>query len=268
MTIRICIGTERRTTVARKVLEHSIRRNLRAEVEVEFELLEGGDWSGSGPEQQYTGFSFLRWTIPERFGWRGKAIYMDADQLCLGDAAELWDMDRTWPADGACVWCTTYPRKKPIPWMPFLKRAEATPETSVMLIDCEKARGKLMPLDEIESCMVGDADLVKYREVMHLGYLDPPPVEIPQWWNLMDGVGKRTDAFDDPRAKLLHFTDVPKQPWYFPDHPKRHLWQAYLESAIEDGVVARSEIADACDRYTMAEGRPDGMHPYWRKFAG
>ncbi len=265
--IRICIGTERRTTVARKVLEFSILTNVAPGTEVEFDLLEGGDWAGSGPEQQYTGFSFLRWAIPERFGWRGKAIYFDADQLCLGDVSELWEADRTWAADGACVWCTTYPRRHPVRWLPFLKRSEPTPETSVMLIDCERARGKLLRLEEIESRMIGDEGLVRYREIMHLAYLDPPAVEIPQWWNLMDGWGRRIGSFEDAEAKLLHFTDVPKQPWYFPDHPKRHVWEAYLEAARRAGYVSAAEIGAACERFTMEAGRPDGMHPYWRKYA-
>jgi len=265
--VRICIGTERRTTIARKVLEYSVLENVIEGTDVRFELLEGGDWMGSGPEQQYTGFSFLRWTIPERFGWVGKAIYFDADQLCLGDVLELWNADRTWPAEDACVWCTTYGRRTPRKLLPFLKRVAPTPETSVMLIDCEKAKNRLLPLEEIERRMIGDEDLVRYREVMHLAYLDPPPVEIPQWWNLMDGWGRRMDAFEDPRAKLLHFTDVPKQPWYFPDHPKRHIWEAYLRRAVDDGYVTRAEIADACARFTTEAGRPDGMHPYWRKFS-
>jgi len=266
-TIRICIGTERRTTVACKVLQYSILENVAPGAQVEFTHLEGGDWVERGPDQQYTGFSFLRWTIPERFDWTGKAIYLDADQLCLGDVTELWNADRTWPADAACVWCTTYTRRRRRRWLSFLHRAEPMPETSVMLIDCEKARGQLLPLREIESRMVGDEGLVHYREVMHLSYLDPPPVEIPQWWNLMDGWGRRTNAFEDPRAKLLHFTDVPKQPWYFPGHPGRHVWERYLESAVRDGYVSRADVSDACARFNLDTGRPDGMHPYWQKYA-
>ena len=267
-TIRICIGTERRTTVAQRVLEHSILSHVRPGAEVEFTLLDGEDWSGLGPEQQYTGFSFLRWTIPERFDWEGKAIYFDADQLCLGDVSELWNADQSWPAEeGSCVWCTFYPRRKRRRWLPFTHSSEGVPETSVMLIDCARARGKLLPLEEIEARMVGDRELVRYREVMHLSYLVPPPVEIPQWWNLMDGWGRRMKHFGDARARLLHFTDVPKQPWYFPDHPKRHLWEKYLQSALDAGYVSRAEIADACDKFELDAGRPDGMHPYWRKYA-
>lgn len=263
--IRVCIGTERRTTVARKVLEHSIRRNASADLEIEIHLLEGGDWEASGPGRQYTGFSYLRWTIPERFGWSGKAIYMDADQLCLGDVGELWNADHTWPAADACVWCTRYTRREPLPVLSFLKRHRDVPETSVMLIDCARARGRL--LSPAELAAAADPDLERYKEIMSLSYLSPPPVEIPQWWNLMDGWGRRMDSFGDPRAKLLHFTDVPKQPWYFPDHPKRDIWETYLQESIEQGLVSRSEIADACACYSVDVGRPDGMHPYWRKYA-
>ena len=267
MTIRIYIGTERRTTIARKVLQYSVSKNAAAGARVEFELLEGEDWQARGPEQQYTGFSFLRFSIPERAGWQGKAIYMDADQLCLADVSELWEADLRWPSAGACVWCASYLRRRPVRLLPFVRRSVPTPDTSVMLIDCARARGRLLSPAEIAAHLERAEGLARYREVMHLAYLDPPPVAIPQWWNLMDGWGRRVDAFEDPRARLLHFTDVPRQPWYFPDHPKRHVWERYLQAALADGYVGGDEIRDACDRFSTRHGRPDGMHPYWRRYA-
>ena len=34
--------------------------------------------------------------------------------LCLGDVTELWNADtHVGVGEGACVWCTTYPRQAP-----------------------------------------------------------------------------------------------------------------------------------------------------------
>ena len=41
-----------------------------------------------------------------RFGFAGKAIYLDSDQLFRADVTELWNADAN-SRDGCCVWCTT-----------------------------------------------------------------------------------------------------------------------------------------------------------------
>ncbi len=145
-TIRVCNGTEPKTEIPRKVLEFSIRKHAAKGRPIQFVPLSGGDWHGTGPLQQYTGFSLLRWTIPELLDFAGKAIYLDADQLCWTDIAKLWDV-----ADerGACVWCTRYEYRPKHRLLPFGRTRRVLPESSVMLIDCHRAKNRLPTLEHI-----------------------------------------------------------------------------------------------------------------------
>jgi lipopolysaccharide biosynthesis glycosyltransferase len=265
-TIRVCIGTERRTMVPCRVLEYSILKHVAKGTKVEFHHLMGGDWQDYGPGEQYTGFSFLRWTIPQKFHGRGKAIYLDSDQLCLADISELWNSDRTIPNPEACLWCTYYDHKDR-KFFGLLKTKKRLSETSVMLIDCAKAGGRLMTPEQIQEYIRDDVDKKKYREVMHATYLKPPPQEISRWWNLMDGRGHATEDFTSPQARLLHFTQVATQPWYDAEHPKRGVWESYFREALDSGYIGQADIKEACGRFSIERARPDGMHPYWKRYA-
>jgi len=260
--IRVCIGTEPRTEIPRKVLEFSIQKHLGRGRSLELHPLAGGDWRGTGPLRQYTGFSLLRWTIPERFGHAGRAIYLDADQLCLADLGELWDTEAA--EDGTCVWCTRYEHRPRNGLFPFLRSRRVLPETSVMLVDCARALGRLRAFERIRADLTRRPTQETYDEVMHLTYLEPEPGELSPWWNVMDGRGGSARRFLDERARLLHFTRVRTQPWYRPDHPGRPVWERHLAEALDAGLVTREEIDEACARFTLAGDRPDGMHPYWR----
>jgi hypothetical protein len=261
--IRVCIGTEPRTEIPRKVLEHSIRKHT--DRPLELHALSGGDWSGTGPLQQYTGFSLLRWTIPERCGFEGRAIYLDADQLCLANLGELWDVADGEAAEEICVWCTRYEHRTRNRFLPFLRRRRVLAESSVMLLDCARACGRLRTFAQISRDLIERPTQDAYDEVMHLTYLEPPPAELSPWWNVMDGRGGAAQRFLDSRARILHFTRVATQPWYCPDHPARPLWETHLAEALDAGLVARAEIEAACARFSRSQGRLDGMHPYWRQ---
>ncbi len=44
------------------------------------------------PNRGRTGFSFSRFQIPKLAGYKGRALYLDADMQVFGDIAELWDI--------------------------------------------------------------------------------------------------------------------------------------------------------------------------------
>jgi len=262
--IRVCIGTEPRTRIAAKVLEFSIRRHARDPDQVDCIPLEGGDWSdAAGPSGQITGFSLQRWSIPERFDHRGKAIYLDADQLCRVDLRELWDLGAGVDDTDPCVWCTY----SNVRWR--LRRVEL-PETSVMLVDCARARGQILTMAQTARHLGGSwwGARGRYADVMHLRYLRPPPAPISSWWNVMDGRRGGLGQFHDPRAKILHFTRIRTQPWFDPSHPARDLWEDELKGALDDGIVTAREISEAGKRFIApnSRDRPDGLHPYWMKY--
>ena len=260
--LRVCIGTEPRTEIARKVLAFSIRKHLRSDRDVEILPLTGGDWSGTGPLRQFTGFSLLRWSVPERCAYRGRAIYLDADQLCLGDLAELWDATVDAPSCVSCTWRDYRPRLR---FFPLLRTRRRLPETSVMVLDCARARDELWSVERIERLLRDAPTAANYDRVMHASYLEPPPTPIDSRWNVMDAGGTPAASLLDPGARLLHFTRVSTQPWFDPDHPAAELWGTHLADALEAGALEHEELAAASARFTLERGRPDGLHPAWEK---
>ena len=98
-TIRVFVGVDRSQLLAVPVLEYSIKRHTTAKVEV-VPMLDLPVPKPQDPRNgQRTGFSFSRFCIPKLAGYRGKAIYMDADMLVFRDIRELWDI----PFDGAKI---------------------------------------------------------------------------------------------------------------------------------------------------------------------
>ena len=79
-----------------------------------------------------TGFSFCRLTIPERCGYRGRALYLDADMLVFADLAELWQI----PFGEQSVLCT-WQSEPPPDWRdnPAFHTGR---HYAVMLLDCDR----------------------------------------------------------------------------------------------------------------------------------
>src|SRR3954451_5303347 len=84
-TLRIFVGTDDSQIVAHEVLEYSIRKHTSRPVE--FVPMHNIDLPlPRDPAQRpRTGFSFYRFLIPSLCGFKGRAIYLDADMLVLSD---------------------------------------------------------------------------------------------------------------------------------------------------------------------------------------
>src|SRR5690606_14692 len=116
-----------------------------------------------------TGFTNLRYIIPELCGYRGYAIYLDVDMLVLADIAELWSYRQV----GA--------------WVQLEDGA-----SEVAVIDCA-AHTHLPPMKHIHHWHKSElARAVKSVDA------------IPLCWNVEDKT--------EPGMKLLHFTDLKRQP--------------------------------------------------------
>ena len=83
--IRVFVGSHARWDEHEPVLGYSIRKHSTVPVDIVFMRPEylGLDDAGC------TGFSNLRYAVPELCGYRGSAIYLDCDMLLLADIAEL-----------------------------------------------------------------------------------------------------------------------------------------------------------------------------------
>lgn len=251
--IRVFCGTEPKTMVACRVLEHSIRRRTKAAVE--FTPMIGPGWEVPKDTPAGTGFSLRRWLIAHHCGFLGRAIYMDADQVVLGDVAELAAYPDTAPAPGCSAWMTYQPDKfSNKPW----------PQSSVMVIDCEAAGGQEMwhPHKLFNHLRGVDRSSRKYADCMHATWMAPPPARLPDHWNHLN-------VFTEGVTRLLHYTKEPEQPWYKPDHQLAHVWRKELVDAIKAGAAGtRAEFQKLLgDWGKKADWRnTNGLHPTYKKY--
>lgn len=251
--IRIFIGTEPKTEIARKVLEVSITRHTHAEVI--FTPMLGRAWEYPKDLKVGTGFSLRRWMIAAHCQFQGKAIYLDADQLVFGDIAELLqNLHTTMPGskNNPVIWTTHQPDKF------YVKPA---PQTSVMVIDCGMAKhGWGFHIDQVIAHLRANPTKDAYARFMHAEWLKGYVGTIPVEWNHLNVCTAAT--------KLLHYTKEPEQPWYNPDHPHAGFWQNELSLAIKLGKVTPEEIQEALAKWGVKEDHRtmNGMHPFYARF--
>jgi hypothetical protein len=121
--IQLYVGTDPQQHVAEKALEASVRENTSGPVQIHWMRQGDPGWSWGGRKHGWaTPFTFFRWSIPEKTGHKGRAIYMDADMIALGDLRELWE----WDLAGNYVAATARPdvivwdceRAPPLNWTP------------------------------------------------------------------------------------------------------------------------------------------------------
>ena len=275
MPIRIYIGTEPKTEIACKVLQHSIISRTKAEVEF-VEMI--------GPEWEYptdgikvgTGFSLRRWMIPKAQGWRGYALYLDADQIVLGDVDHLWSY----------IQSTSHYYQRPVAWttwQPDKYYKSPAPQTSVMGLCCENAVGKWgFDIDRVIAHLRSSPDRDTYVRFMHATWLQahptgsasnydafdekvsrygPHPIPLPVEWNHLN-------VYEKGKTQLLHYTKEDDQPWYNPQHKFANLWQRELEAAMDAGLVTQDMIKAALANWGKKQDwRPtNGLHPYYKRY--
>lgn len=184
--------------------------------------------------RNYTEFSLYRFLIPELCGRCGRAIYLDSDIISLSDIAELFDAK----LDG----------------FDLLARPNAYEDggraTSVMLMNCESCHFDLERIvDEL------DAGLFRYDDFTRLlpPFLERHPCRIGSLngeWNSFDRRASDT--------KLLHYTDLRRQPWKHAGHPLEDLWLRHFRDALAAGALQRQEVEQSAARGCS---RPDLLRP-------
>ncbi len=92
--MRVFIGFDSREGVAVNVLTDSIQANASRPVQiaqVRLSQLKGVYHRPKNPLQS-TEFSYSRFLVPWLCNFEGWALFIDADMVCLGDLAEIWDL--------------------------------------------------------------------------------------------------------------------------------------------------------------------------------
>lgn len=246
--VRIFIGSGAASLLERKTLIHSIRKHTRRELEIwwydgtakrlENEAGEKRDCPEPSIPRNLafaTEFSLFRFLVPEICGHEGRAIYLDSDTVVLADIGELHDI----PLHGA----------------QFAARPDAYPEIaprrwalSVMVIDCATCRFDLASVFGLVS-----EGRFTYPEFVQMGrrardFLPYVIQPLPDAWN----------AFDrrDPTTRLVHYTDLGRQPWKYRYHPHGELWFEYFREACRSGSITDADVDDSiARRYVRADIR-------------
>ena len=224
--MRVFCGLDESQIVAARVLEYSIRKHVSGPVRF-YPMLNLPTPVPKDPRNRgRTGFSFSRFHIPKLAGYRGKALYVDADMQVFGDLAELWEI----PFDGAKVMCTRQD-EPPEQWKSS-SAFKSGRQMSVMLLDCSRLD---WDIDEIVGGL--DEGRYTYQQLMFdLCVVEPDEINdnIPPEWNHLE-------HSEPGKTKLLHYTVVPTQPWKNDKSPLRALWEPEFEEARAAGVVHKDE---------------------------
>jgi lipopolysaccharide biosynthesis glycosyltransferase len=165
--LRIFIGYDPRQPISYSVLQFSILRRASVPVSITPLVIETLPMKRQG----LTPFTFTRFLVPHLCGYAGRALFLDADMLCLGDMRDLFNNY----SDAA---------------VSVSKNEHRFEWASAMLFNCgHEDNKKLTP------------DLIERANGLHQIAWTDKIGDLPREWNHLVG-------YDAPRpdAKLVHFT--------------------------------------------------------------
>jgi hypothetical protein len=214
-TFKVFVGAEEGQELAFKVLEYSIQINCPATVEVinlGEELHKNKDYL-EAKNLSKTPFSFQRFAIPQLCNYQGIALYLDSDMLVLNDIRELFKFISKSSTGIATV----------------LPTEGRDAQNSVFVIDTSKVRWNLKnKINDVQKNTLSYKDLLKT--------LGMPAIDriIPSEWNSLEKLTKDTC--------LIHYTDMPIQPWIDSRNKNQRIWLTYLDQAIKIGLISYDEL--------------------------
>ncbi|MDB5861088.1 MAG: glycosyl transferase [Ramlibacter sp.] len=232
-TIRIYVGADRSQQLAVRVLEYSIKRHTDATVEVH-PMVDLEVPTPRDPRQgQRTGFSFSRFCIPRLAGYRGRAIYMDADMQVFRDIRELWNL----PFAGRKVLVQEEVKHLAATLKLSNAPAKRIKQCAVMLLDCGRLDWDIA--DIVRHLDEGD---YSYEQLMYDLCLLPEDdvgYTVPFEWNSLEHF--------DAETRLIHYTDMGTQPWVSTANPNGGLWIAEVRRMLDEGVLTLAEVKGEVD---------------------
>lgn len=230
--VRVFVGTDPTQRAGLALLEDSIRRH--ASVSVQVQAIDDADIPvpRDPGNRGRTGFSFSRFDIPALCGHRGRAIYLDADMQVFSDILGLWNH----PMDGAALLSAAAD--------PAWNRS---PQHSVMLLDCTALGWEAARI--VEGL---DEGQYSYADLMQRMCIVPQAKQraslAPQWNSM--------EHFEPGRTHLLHYTDMPTQPWVSRANPNGALFYGAFAAALNDGGIHADLVYDEVERGHVAPDFP------------
>lgn len=218
--VKVFVGSQPEQRLSVKVLEYSIKKH--ASVTTEVVPLHEATITFPMPvdprNRPRTPFSFQRFFIPELCGFKGRGIYVDSDMQVFRDIRSLW----TTPFDGADLLAAREPGE-----------SGRRPQFSVMLLDCEALRWDVSQL-----VARLDDGTYTYESLMY---------EMKAAKNVRAGIDPAWNSlehYEEGTTCLLHYTDMPKQPWLALTNPLAYLWMRDLIESVGSGFISRELVED------------------------
>lgn len=214
--IRIYAGSSERQLVPMRVLESSIRHTCSRPVTVTpiYQVQPSISLPKHPDNRPRTDFSFQRFVIPELAGYTGRAIYLDSDMIVFHDITTVWES----VFDGAEVLACPRP--------------DATPQFSVLLLDCDRLRWDLR---ELVTRL--DQGILNYRDLMDFRFGPKVSAALPASWNSIE-------HYEIGVTALLHYSRLPAQPWLHEGHPLEHLWLTEFRRAIDSRLLTSDLVRE------------------------
>ncbi|MFK8182721.1 MAG: glycosyltransferase [Phormidesmis sp.] len=228
--VRVFVGADRSQLLAVKVLEYSIKRHTQLPVEV-YPMVDLPVRVPADPlNWQRTGFSFSRFCIPELAGYRGKALYLDADMMVFKDIASLWQL----PFDGARVIIQAeLPEARQQTNEKVGAPKQRVKQCAVMLLDCDRLDWNID--DIIDGFDQGRYDYEKLMYDLCILPEDDIKYAVPFHWNSME-------HYAPGETSLIHYTDMATQPWVYAQNEYGSLWLAEVRRMLSQGALTRAEL--------------------------
>ena len=164
-----------------------------------------------------TPFSFKRFFIPQLT--TGRAFYMDSDMIVFDDMGKLLESNFD-GADGIC--CKNMDKFNN--WQ--------TSNYAFLLLDCDNVEWSIDSI--IDQLDAGD---LTYEQLMFEFKHAKIKPDFEYTWNSLD-------LYEKDKTKLLHYTDMNKQPWKHPNHPHENLWLGLLKEAVQCGYIDKKLVID------------------------
>ena len=250
---KVFIGADPRQTVSLTVLAHSIAKNATGPVQISPLVLDQLPITRQG----LTPFTFSRFLVPHLCNYEGWGLFLDADMLCLGDIAEVFDIGRVDTSKAAYV----MKDQPPFEW------------ASMILFNCAHPANKILTPAHIEDRTTTNLHKIGWLADHDIGRL---PLE----WNvcvpysyegrLVNGAAAKAPP-ENP--KLVHFTQGVPHWWETEDQPYADLWRAYRDEAAANGgdvtatvswfeLMGRSVHAESRVQALIREGKVKDYHDY------
>jgi len=210
--VRVFVGFDPREAAAYHVCCQSILDNTKAEVS--FHPVRGEQRDGSNT------FTYARFLVPYRCGFRGVALFLDGDMVARGDIAELAELTRL--DRGVCVVKHEYLTRHPVKYLGYANHDYPRKnQSSVIAWNCGYMPNRVLTPDFVSKHDGAFLHRFSWLKDEQIG-------DLPMQWNRL--VLEQELQDDD---KLRHFTIGSPCFAEYADSPGAEEWFAALNRALE-----------------------------------